>query len=152
MFSKVAPKCYRGHNLLESDPCTSPKKVAVVTHELLTRINDDVLVVYFQDVRIVDESRIESLGRELMNQIGEATNDKMIVNFQNVAFMSSAMIGKLILFGKKCSSSNVKLRVCGVNENIRQVFALMHLDKIFEIDPDEKTAIEKLSKKSWFKK
>ncbi len=122
-----------------------------MTQELLTRVNNAVLIVYFQDVRIVDESRIESLGHELMNQISEATNDKMIVNFQNVAFMSSAMIGKLISFGKKCKTSNVQVRFCGINDNILQVFNLMNLGKVFDIDADEKTSLEKISKKGgWF--
>jgi anti-sigma B factor antagonist len=112
---------------------------------LLTRTEKGILILYFQDVRIIDESRIQSLGNELSNSIADATNDKLILNFQNVAFMSSAMIGKLISFGKKCKTGNVALRLCGVNENIHQVFKLMELDKLFDIDKDEKTSIQKLS-------
>lgn len=118
---------------------------------LITRTNDDVLIAYFHDVRIVDESRIEDIGHDLMKLLSEATHDKLIVNFQNVAFMSSAMIGKLNMFAKKCKSSNVKLRLCGINKNIRQVFDLMKLDKVFDIDPDEPTALDQIAKKpGWF--
>ncbi len=122
-----------------------------MTNLLLTRTEDDALLAYFQDVRIVDESRIESLGHDLMNLISAATHDKLVLNFQNVAFMSSAMIGKLILFGKKCKTSGVTLRVCGINNNIKQVFDLMHLDKVFDIDETEDESLAKMSKKGgWF--
>jgi anti-sigma B factor antagonist len=118
---------------------------------LITRTEGDVLIAYFHDVRIVDESRIESIGEDLLALVGDATNDKLILNFKNVAFMSSAMIGKLILFGKKCKAASIKLRICGINENIQQVFKLMRLDQVFEIDADEEKALANVAKKTgWF--
>jgi anti-sigma B factor antagonist len=117
---------------------------------LLTRSEGDVLIAYFQDVRIIDESRIESLGNELVNLLNEKANDRIILNFKNVGFMSSAMIGKLISFGKKCKEKNVALRITDITENVAEVFKLMRLEKVFEIDPDEETALEKLNKKGWF--
>ena len=115
---------------------------------LLTRTEDNVLVCYFQDVRIIDESRIESLGQELTELVNKTIDRKIIVNFQNVGFMSSAMLGKLIQFGKKCSTANVDLRLCGINENIRQVFKLMNLEKVFKLESDEDAAFKSLTGKS----
>lgn len=117
---------------------------------LLTRSEGDVLIAYFQDVRIIDESRIESLGKELVNLLESKANDRIILNFMNVGFMSSAMIGKLISFGKKCKDNNVTLRITNITENVEEVFKLMRLEKVFEIDPDEETALEKFNKKGWF--
>ena len=117
---------------------------------LLTRSEDGVLLAYFQDVRIIDETRINSLGSELTDLIN-SDNKKIILNFQNVSFMSSAMIGKLILFGKKCKQTDIQLRLCNINENIEEVFSLMKLDKVFEMDKDEEKAIASFEKKGWFK-
>lgn len=117
---------------------------------LLTRSEEGVLLVYFQDVRIIDESRINSLGLELNELTNNTDNDKIIVNFQNVSFMSSAMIGKLVQFGKKCKSGEIKLRFCNINENVLEVFTLMKLNKVFEIDKDEAAALKNIDKKSWF--
>ena len=116
---------------------------------LLTRNEGDVLVAYFQDVRIIDESRITSLGQELADLVNE-DNKKICLNFQNVSFMSSAMIGKLVLFGKKCKTAEIDLRLCNINENVDEVFKLMKLGKVFKIDKDEATALSKFSKKGWF--
>ena len=117
---------------------------------LLTRKQDDVLVAYFQDVRIIDETRIQSLGQELNDLVNNSDNRKIILNFQNVSFMSSAMIGKLIQFAKKCTSVDVKLRFCNINDNVEEVFKLMKLEKVFAIDADEEKSIEGFGKKGWF--
>ena len=95
---------------------------------------DNVLIVYFQDVRIIDDSRISSLGQELGELINNTSNSRIILNFQNVGFMSSAMIGKLVLFGKKCKEAKVKLRLCTIGDNVDEVFKLMRLNKVFDID------------------
>jgi anti-anti-sigma factor len=117
---------------------------------LLTRAEDGVLIAYFQDVRIIDESRINSLGQELTDLINNSDNNKIILNFQNVSFMSSAMIGKLVLFGKKCKAAKVDLRMCNINENVEEVFNLMKLGKVFAIDKTEEASKKNISKKSWF--
>ncbi|MFK7768842.1 MAG: STAS domain-containing protein [Mariniblastus sp.] len=116
---------------------------------LLIRSEGDITLAYFQDVRIIDESRISSLGQELTDLINNTDTKQIVLNFQNVSFMSSAMIGKLVLFGKKCKSAKVALRMCNINENVEEVFNLMKLGKVFDIDKDEETAKKKIGKKSW---
>ena len=113
---------------------------------LLTRSEDDVLLAYFQDVRIIDESRIVGLGKELMELINNSNNEKIILNFQNVSFMSSAMIGKLVLFGKQCKTAKVQLRMCNINDNVEEVFNLMKLGKVFAIDKSEEVSLKKIGK------
>ena len=117
---------------------------------LLTRKNEGVLCAYFQDVRIIDESRITSLGLEMTELINNPDNQKIILNFQQVSFMSSAMIGKLVLFGKKCKAAKVNLRMCNINDNVEEVFNLMKLNKVFAIDKDEATSLKKINKKGLF--
>lgn len=113
---------------------------------LLTRSEGEVLIAYFQDVRIIDESRINSLGQELADLINNSENSRIILNFKNVSFMSSAMIGKLVLFGKKCKTAKVHLRLCNINDNVDEVFKLMKLNKVFSIDKDEETSLKKIVK------
>ena len=117
---------------------------------LLTRTESDILVIYFQDVRIIDERRIQSLGQELGELLNATENKRVILNFQNVSFMSSAMIGKLVEFEKKCKAAEIALRLCNINENVEEVFNLMQLNKVFSIEKDEETALKNFSKKSWF--
>ena len=118
---------------------------------LLSRTHDDILIAYFQDARIIDETRIQSLGDELVELATRPRYEKIILNFENVSFMSSSMIGKLILFAKKCKAAEIKLRFCNINENIEKLFELMNLGKVFEISKFEDKAIEAMEKDGWFK-
>lgn len=112
---------------------------------LLTRRDNDILVVYFQDVSIIDEARIAGLGEELLELV-KSENEKIIVNFENVSFMSSAMIGKLIHFSTRCKEEKLELRLCNINDNVMTVFTLMNLEKVFKIDKDESDAVASLKK------
>ena len=117
---------------------------------LLSRVEGNVLNIYFQDVRIIDESRINSLGQEMTDLVNSTELKNVVLNFQNVSFMSSAMIGKLIQFGKKCKQTDVNLRLCDINDNVDEVFKLMKLEKVFKISKNEEAAIASFTKKGWF--
>ena len=110
---------------------------------------DGVVIARFQGGRVIDEAQIESLGKQL-NELLTEENKKVILNFEGLNFMSSAMIGKLIQFGKKCNNSGVALRLCEINENIEEVVDLMKLGSMFKIDKDEEVSRKKLTSKGWF--
>src|SRR5688500_13883687 len=99
MWIKVAPRnCIMSSLKTKIDSDGDPK---------------DVLVIYFTDAKILDETRIGQIGQDLMSSAASAAqNKKMLVNFQGVQFMSSAMIGKLVLLNKKCKTDEVALKMC----------------------------------------
>ena len=138
------------YNLPQFDRFQVSKQQVDFVTTLLTKTQNDVLIAYFQDVRIIDESRIQNLGKELSDLINETSSKRILLNFLNVSFMSSAMIGKLILFEKNCKNADIALRLCNINDNVEQVFKLMRLDKVFKIDQDEETALKNFDKKGWF--
>jgi len=112
---------------------------------------EDVLVVYFTDAKILDEARIAQIGKELMDMAASAaTNKKMVLNFQGVQFMSSAMIGKLVLLNKKAKTDNVTLKFCSISPNVLEVFKITRLNKVFEIYADEEKAVKSFKKGGWF--
>ncbi len=70
---------------------------------------EGILVVYFTDAKILGESRIQQIGQELMEKGEEAAKTesmKMLLNFQGVQVMSSAMIGKLVLLNMKAKAAS----------------------------------------------
>ncbi len=109
---------------------------------------DGVLIIYFRDVRLTEGSRIENLAVELTQTLDRSTEKKMLLNFRNVKFMGSAMIGKLILFSKQCKSEKVELRVCELNDNLKEVFDMMKLSKkVFRLHPSEDEALKSFRKR-----
>lgn len=117
---------------------------------LKTKREGSILIVNFQDVSLIDESRIESVGKELLALTESGVDDKIILNFHSVGFMSSAMISKVIDFGNACKAQKIKLRLCDINDNVRKVFDLMRLEKVFEIDADQDKSMSKLAHGGWF--
>src|SRR5712691_5096712 len=56
----------------------------------------DVAVVNFVDKKILDEQNIQMIGDDLFRLVDELGRRKVLLNFGNVEFMSSAALGKLI--------------------------------------------------------
>ena len=117
----------------------------------MAQFNDDVLVVYFTEARILDEATIAKIGEDLEAMVIKASeNGKLLLNFQEVRFMSSAMLGKIVKLNKKCKAEETKLKLCNISKDIMEVFTLMRLNKILDIYADESKAISAFNKKGFF--
>ncbi len=112
--------------------------------------NEGVLVVSFTDAKILDEAKIAQIGKELMELVAMADQGKMVVDFSGVSFMSSAMIGKLVLLHKRCKSAEIKMKVCQISDNVMEVFKITRLHKVFDIQKDREKALDSFDKKGWF--
>lgn len=139
----------RNDSLPSRSPLNGSEHEIETVVSLKTRKEGAILLIYFQDVSLIDESRIEVVGKEMMELIDKSDSDKFILNFSNVGFMSSAMISKVINFGNGCKKAKVRLRLCDINANVRKVFDLMRLEKVFNIDADEEASLAKLSGANW---
>ncbi len=119
---------------------------------LRTQENEGVLVVSFTDSKILDEAKIQKIGSELIAaaDTAAAAEKKMVLNFTGVDFMSSAMIGKLVLLNKKCKMDSVDLKLSDICGNVQEVFKIMKLNKVFDIYKTEDKALKAFSKKGWF--
>ena len=111
----------------------------------------EVLVVYFQAGSLTDQSVIEQIGNELNDVVLEASgNHKLLVNFQGVKFMSSAMLGKLLPLHKRCKADKIKLKMCNISPNLMEVFKITNLTKLFDICSSEAEAIASFEKRGFF--
>ena len=108
---------------------------------LMSQKNGDVLVVYFTETRILDEATIQQIGNDLEKMADRAEFGKLLLNFSDVRFMSSAMLGKLIKLNKKCKAEKTHLKLCDISKEIMEVFKLMRLHKLLDIYADETRAM-----------
>jgi anti-anti-sigma factor len=112
---------------------------------------DGVLVVTFSDSKILDEGKIQQIGTELAAAANAAqANHKLLLDFSGVEFMSSAMIGQLVLLNKKCKGSETTLKLCSISPNVSEVFTIMKLNKVFDILKTRDKALKAFDKKGWF--
>src|SRR5215470_7102310 len=61
----------------------------------------DITVVNFVDKKILDEQNIQIIGEQLFSLVDELGRKKILLNFSNVEFLSSAALGKLITLNRK---------------------------------------------------
>jgi len=123
--------------------------MAIKYHYLKVRDVENVVVAEFIQSSILDETAIDRVGKEFEQLVLEAaTAKKLVLNFQAIEYMSSAMIGKLILLQKKAKAAKIKFKASNVRGNIAEVFQIMKIGKVIEIHKDEKSAIESFSSPS----
>lgn len=102
----------------------------------------DVTVVNFTDKKILDEQNIQVIGEQLFSLVDEYGRKKILLNFSNVEYLSSAALGKFITLNKKVNASGGKLILCAIDPTIYEVFEITKLNKLFNIQKDEQTALQ----------
>jgi anti-anti-sigma factor len=98
-------------------------------------------IVSFVDKKILDETNIQVIGTQLFNLVEEDGRDKLVLDFSDVEYLSSAALGKLITLDKKVKAKKGKLRLCSIRPEIYEVFAITKLNKLFKIYDDQAEAL-----------
>lgn len=80
----------------------------------------------------IDIAGSESL-KKTFNQIVESPAMEVELDFNDVTFVGSSGIGKLLLFYKKFTGKGGKIRISRVNKEIAALFKAVKLDKLFHI-------------------
>jgi anti-sigma B factor antagonist len=102
----------------------------------------DVTVVNFVDRKILDEQNIQIIGEQLFSLVDESGRRKVLLNFKNVEYLSSAALGKLITLNKKLHAAGGKLVLCEISPTIYEVFEITKLDQFFTIQKEEQAALQ----------
>ena len=105
---------------------------------------DDAVVATCMDTRLNDEIGIQAWGEELYGLVERLKTKKLVINFQNVVFMSSSSLRVLITVNSRCKGKGIKLALCGINDNIMEAFKITRLDSVFVIKTGEMEAVKAL--------
>jgi len=111
------------------------------TRRIKVSESGQVSLVTFADSKIIDEAEIQELGQELYDLVERDGRKKIVLNFANVEFLSSAALGKLIGFDKRVKQHGAELILSNIRPEIYEVFAITKLTKLFEIKDDEADAL-----------
>jgi anti-sigma B factor antagonist len=106
----------------------------------VSKVND-VTVVKFVDKKILDEAGIQELGTELFSLVEQDNRRSILLNFDNVDFLSSAALGKLITLDRKVKQAQGRLKMSNIRPEILEVFQVTKLNKVFDIRAEQAEAI-----------
>ena len=98
---------------------------------------DGVTVVRFVDRRILDATNIEELGAELIGLVEADNRKKLLLNFTDVEFLSSATLNQLIVLEKRVKDAKGSLKLSNLRPEIYEVFVITRLNQLFEIHEEQ---------------
>ena len=101
----------------------------------------EISIVRFKDEKVMDPSRIEKLGEELMSLAGDEDPRNLLINFEDVRFFSSAAINKLIVLEKRMRAGGGEMKLSNLRPEVRDLFSFTNLDGLFDIRDEQSEAI-----------
>ena len=105
---------------------------------------DGVAVVSFGETMAMFEGeKVQAVGKELIDLVESRKEPKILLNLSNAHFISSAMLAHLVKLHRKIQDAKGRIKLCGLRPVIMDAFKVSHFDKIFEIHPDEASALKK---------
>ena len=112
--------------------------------KIVVEYTQDAAIATLTDEKILEEADIQAIENSLVPLIDQRPGIKLVLDFSNVKFLSSAVLGLLIRVSKKIYESNGQLKLCNINEKIFQVFKITRLDRIFDIFKTQQAALNDL--------
>jgi anti-anti-sigma factor len=108
------------------------------------RNEGDITIVNFEDPRLLEAYKIEQIGTELYPLVDKLDRKKLVLDFSKVQFFASAAIGLLINLQKKSAAIDGTLVICGLRNELKKVFELLKLTKVFTFCESVEAALESL--------
>ena len=109
---------------------------------LLVRTVERTVVVRFEDAEILfEEGAIHTVGRELHRLIEEEGHTRLVVNFVGVRYLSSEVLGILAGLQRKVDPVRGSIVLCGLDQLLRDMLRITHLDRVFDVYGDEAEAL-----------
>ncbi len=100
--------------------------------------SEDIVVI-----ELTDEPALSDELAGVIQRVDGAGEDppSVVLNCGAVTYVSSSNLAQMLTLRKKLTESGRSLRLCSVAENVRSVFSVTGLEKLFRFAPDPMTAL-----------
>jgi len=99
------------------------------------------VVVKFARPDLEDLLVVEAVGAALTRLADETGGSRVILDFEGVSRLGSAMLGKFIAFHRKVGKAGGQVVICTLPSEVFQKFSATNLDKILHVYPDRQQAL-----------
>lgn len=96
------------------------------------------VVKYVEPSGILDGTKASEFRQEISESV-EKGAAIILIDFEDVTFMDSSGLGALVLALKTVRAAGIKLYICSINDQIKMLFELTSMDRVFEIYPNRET-------------
>ena len=119
--------------------------MAAIKPGISVEYSGNATIMRFSDEKILEEQEIRALQDTIMTVIEQAERINLILDFGNVCFLSSAVLGLLIRVCKRIYEGDGQLGLCNIHPKIYEIFKITRLTKTFDIYNSVESAMEGLS-------
>ncbi len=106
--------------------------------EVTIRDESDTKIIMLQGK--LDTNSTPDVESEINSLLDSGTN-KLLINFENLSYISSTGLRLLLATAKRLQSSEGDLRVCSLNEMATEVFELSGFTSIINVFASEQEAL-----------
>lgn len=114
---------------------------------LIVQAYDGIVLVQITKDRLLDPPVIAAISTELMALLDRHAKPSVVLDMSQVAYISSAMVGKMIAFYKGVVGVKGRLAIGGVKPDLMPLFKITQIDRLIRFYPDAQAAILEFKRK-----
>jgi anti-sigma B factor antagonist len=100
----------------------------------------DSHVKIIEPAGILDGTQAETFREQVDAALASGT-EKLLIDLSGISFVDSSGLGALVMVLKKVRAAQKEMYVCSINDQVRMLFELTSMDRVFQVLPD-RTAFE----------
>lgn len=100
-----------------------------------------VTVATVRTTSVLDAANVGQFGHELQKQVRAHPGTHLLLDFERVEYLSSAVLTELLRTKKALAETKGTIRLCALTAEIKKVFEITNLDQIFPIETDLESAL-----------
>lgn len=93
---------------------------------------NDVVVARFQNVNRFNSAISQSVKDELLPFVS-GKDLKLVIDLEDIVFIDSSAFGTLIALLRVSKTTNSKIRLCNLTNEVKEEISVMQLDTVFDI-------------------
>lgn len=106
-----------------------------------TTMQDDIAVLRVTAGRL--DANIAPDLKKVVAGIVDSGTTRIMLDLEKVQFMDSSGLGAVIS-SFKLTGQKGEFVICNMNDTVKEIFELTHMDKLFEIYPNSDEGLEKM--------
>lgn len=95
---------------------------------------DGAVVVRFVDHKVLNDHKMEIMAEALFALAAKLAGRTLRLDFGNVEYLQSSVLGKLVSLSKKVTAAGARLVLCNISTDVHKAFTVTSLDRLFTIE------------------
>jgi anti-sigma B factor antagonist len=92
-----------------------------------------IVLAHVRKARMLDAINVAEFGQQLSDFIAANPGVCLLIDFEQVDYLSSAVLTELLRANSAARQTEGSVRLCGLSQDIQEVFTITNLDKVFTI-------------------